>query len=233
MIFYSVCNVASFLMDDDVISHQKIKYFLVSESVYSVLNLYRNCVVCVFQMWILSLKLRFQLLHEWVCNNRMKITEAEISKIRCLHLQLCEICTSVNKVYSIPIVIGMSMNFFVFVFQIYEFVILPSKNSTNLKHILNTTIYLSWAVFEFLATVIPCALLTKHEQKLRLRLYEVFNSRASLRPEINSLSVQMLHFNTEMTAAGFFVIDASLLFQFAGAGATYLFIFLQFYYLNN
>ncbi|KAK4878061.1 hypothetical protein RN001_010567 [Aquatica leii] len=64
-------------------------------------------------------------------------------------------------------------------------------------------------------------------------MFETVSANADLQNEINSLSMQMLHFNTKTTAAGFFDIDARLLFQIAGGGATYLLILLQFYNLNR
>ncbi|KAF5284181.1 hypothetical protein FQR65_LT00181 [Abscondita terminalis] len=211
LIFYFTCNTLTHLTTDDIVSHQEIKFFVVSNVLYWILDFYRICASCVFQAWILSLKLRFEALHEWVYVNEKFIVSTELHEIRKLHRRLCEIVNKINQVYAWPVLLNLTTNLWIFIFQAYNIAIL--SNWKNWKVIVNVMGYLVWAGFEIVSIIVSCALLVKHERMLRRRLYAVVNANICLQKELKSLSLQMMHFNSECTLGGNVGIDAPLLFQ--------------------
>ncbi|KAF5284182.1 hypothetical protein FQR65_LT00182 [Abscondita terminalis] len=213
MFFHFTCNTLAHFTSDDVVSHQEIKYFVVSNVLYWILNFYRICTSCVFQTWVLSLKLRFEALHEWIYQNEKRMVATELHQIRKLHQQLCEIARDINKVYTLPNLFNLNMNLLIFILQAYNIAILLTNDLENWIPILNTLVYLIWTGFEIVSVVVCCALLSRHENMLRRRLFALSNVNTCLQREVKSLSIQMMHFNSELTLPGYMSIDAPLLYQ--------------------
>ncbi|XP_031331843.1 uncharacterized protein LOC116162368 [Photinus pyralis] len=220
-----VVNTCNQFTAQEVLTHQRLHLFEVSNTLFWIMCFYMIGTVSAFQAWMLSLKVRLEALHAG-------LTEDNLPKTRRLLQELCQVRQVIGEVYSLPVLMVLLRNFIVVILQLYEFSVLFGKRSVHWKHVLTTVCWLTLAAVKTLSIVISATLVTNRETLLKRRVLELSLLTASSK-QVTSFGLQMLHWDMRTTIGGILEVDLSLVFKIVGATTTYLVMLSQFNYLTS
>ncbi|RZC34812.1 7tm 7 domain containing protein [Asbolus verrucosus] len=150
--------------------------------------------------------------------------------LRHKHDRLCRLSVTLNKVYSLPLLMTTLQNFIIIIVTLF----LHVEDSKPLKKDHSRVLYI---IFDSMIIIYSCAEIvmmvkacstTRSEAKLTATILHRFQKTSQdMDHFVEFFSMQLMHSGVEFSACKIFVIDESLLFSMVGAISTYLIIVLQ------
>ncbi|KAF5285189.1 hypothetical protein FQR65_LT13304 [Abscondita terminalis] len=226
LLIQALGNTVAHFTADTTVSNKKIRFFTITNTLHWFVDMYKISVDAALQAWIISTTIKLRSI------NRCPLkTVTDMELVQRVHQKTCVIFIKLSKIYSLPTVISLGMDYFVVTLQTYKLFILIIDKNFHSMNILNVLSFLLWSGLSIGSLIGVCALAVKTEMAMKKRLFNLsLVEDYSLRHKMRAMAMQMLHFKVEFRTAKFFVVDVPLLFHMGSAASVYIFILLQFYY---
>ncbi|GJQ69126.1 putative gustatory receptor [Trypoxylus dichotomus] len=148
-----------------------------------------------------------------------------------IHQELCENLRKFNELLSIQLLLSFACHYVQICLQAFFMIIIFSADDKKHLYYVLVMIFILVAVILKLGVgIINSHLCINEMSKLTHLVWKMSTLKnAEVRKEANNFALQMLHEKIEITAAGFFDIDAKVIFSMAAGAAIYTILLVQFY----
>ncbi|XP_022912983.2 putative gustatory receptor 28b [Onthophagus taurus] len=157
-------------------------------------------------------------------------TKLNILRIICpIHHELTKIAKIVNEAFGIMLLVSFGVSFITIIVCLYDASShLQYFTIENIKPLCGAIAMCSTYVVDCLFLCRSCHATVETAHKSGRLLHQIDTDDMDVKDQIEMFSLQIVNEKLEYTAAGFFIIDYSLLFSIIGGITTYLIILIQF-----
>lgn len=168
IVFMITINITAHAVStNNVMSHQQLEFSLISNIIFTFVNLYQISLEISFQVWMLNLSSRFSILNQYIQREASLVSVEVLQEITKLHQNLCHITKNINIVYSPALSINLSLIFFTLTYQVLYDVLLPMrKNEFCLEDMFKTGLWLVYSLSNFAAIIVAGETIIKQVSKL-------------------------------------------------------------------
>lgn len=146
--------------------------------------------------------------------------------VSCMHHRLCKLITLFNDIFGVVLLFFFTLNFVVIVLTFFFYSAYLQSSQVNW---IGAILRIAPSIGSILDTVYACnaCYTTREELKKSGRLiHKIESDKLDVIDEIEMFSLQIANNNSQFSAAGFFVVDYTLLFSVSLS-------FISFFFLNN
>lgn len=161
-----ITNFLIHFIAKDTKTIQSTHSYIEFKIIFFILNTCKISIVATYMSWMMSLNERFYNLKDALKKRNHAVLPTDIIQIRDIHRNMCYLLNNLNKMFSLPMIMNLSIDIYVILMQVYIMANLIYKMNIFELHDIVYVIFLSFFTLDLLTIVLVTNNLDRNVWKL-------------------------------------------------------------------